>query len=493
MKINSIEIIHTNDYPQKYIFSPNANLIASSGKNSMGKTSLVRFIIWGMGFDVALTSNFNPADCETSIELYHNDVRKLIRKNGQIEAFFKETSIKYSLPDQEALLMRSLLPMFSDQVREQILGFMYFDQDAGYHDWNRNVVTQRLAKDRSYKISIDALLAELANFDYSNYLKKMKSFENVKEQTKSLNKMIDSIAENLKFSDPKNIKRSIQQISDQISVKQLQLSQVKSKKNLFISGLQDSENFYKLLDKLSIKARVDNKVINIDRENVVVDKVQKVRSTNFLKYYSNQEDKLTKELESLIAQRQIIKSTDDSNDLELISKENSFVRLQQLLSSSGIQSSDSKAVYTDVSAAESRSKAELKNQIKNSDPYSDIWNVIISLGKSVGLSSLINQHHNGLLDRTIKSSGATRSLIIMVYRLGILKYLCAKAGLVLPLILDSPASQEMDSENLTSLLGMIKINFSDFQLIVATNQESSFTFSKNILISNGVLGSLNQE
>ena len=90
----------------------------------------------------------------------------------------------------------------------------------------------------------------------------------------------------------------------------------------------------------------------------------------------------------------------------------------------------------------------------------------------------------------ISESGAQRSLVVVAYRLGIMKYLYETYKIATPLVLDSPASSEMDTANLNRLLLMITKKFPEFQIIVATNQKTDVEFTNKITLINGVVDTL---
>ncbi|MFC6163221.1 hypothetical protein ACFP3T_00775 [Lactiplantibacillus dongliensis] len=494
MLIDSINIIYSNTAPKQYSLSDTSTLMSSDGKNTKGKTSLIRFLIWGLGFNVSLTNQFKLMYSETVITLKDSPFISINRKGNKVILKSDDNENSYSLPNDEDKVLKLIFPNVPVDILPQLLGFMYFDQDGGYKAWNRNVVTQRLGNDRSYKISIESLLASLGKVDYQDFLSKQKSLDKVKKETTNFGNLLNSIYHISPdtHAELANVESDIQNLNDQISQRELELTRIKNKRMIYSSSLKDQNNFNSLLKKLSIKIKVGKNIVNVTDENIIQDRHLNTRLTEFEKHYRHMENTMSKELNNLKEKRDVLISTHtEPNDPEnLFNSENNFKHLLDLLRSSGISLQDTHAATSDISTAAIKNNKEFKEDIKKTPAYSDIWNTIVFLASKIGLSGSINHHNNRLLASKISESGARRSLTVISYRLGILRYLYDTYNIQPPLIFDSPASSEMDTENLNVLLSMITSQFSEFQTIIATNQETDTFFDKKIIIQDGVIGTL---
>ena len=246
--------------------------------------------------------------------------------------------------------MKVMFPSVPSKVLSQILGFMYFDQDGGYKAWNRNVVTQRLGNDRSYKISIESLLAELGKVDYEAYHSKDKSLEKVKNETTNFTELLGSI-HSVDMDDDKTTELydEVKDLNDRISKKELELSRVKDKRVMYSSSLRDQENFKKLLKKLSIKVKVGNEIVSVVDDNIVQDKHLHTRLSEYEKHYHGLEKALQSEVDNLRQKRDVWALTqNDKKTNTLFNSENSFKRLLNLLRTSGISTDDSRAATADI-------------------------------------------------------------------------------------------------------------------------------------------------
>ncbi|MBT9671109.1 hypothetical protein GPK34_03575 [Secundilactobacillus kimchicus] len=497
MYLNKISIDYSDaadSGKQEYEFSKKGTLITSRGRNTKGKTSLIRFILWGMGFDVALTSHFHYQNANTEIFLEREDeTLKLTRKANILELESANGVERFKLSDNENELLRSVFKKVSGKLLDQILGFFYFDQDGGYKAWNRNYVTQRLSNDRSYKISIESLLAEFEGADYQYYLDQQAAYNKAKSKTKGLQSFLESALVERQTSVSQNVEERITILNDEIAKRQLELENIQSRIQTYSRNLKDFNNLRDLVKKLSLDILINGKVYNVNESNLVENKNLKIRLTETVKYYDSRKKQLSKEIDDLQSDRLELMPQNEVEHDSFFNVPNDYFDLINAVSHSGITISSVETAYDEINQKQKSSKDEFMNMVKKGRAYDEIWNNIVDFASITGLSDQINIHKNRLLDDRLGESGAQRALTVMVYRLGVLKFIQDKYDFTLPLILDSPASSEMDENNLSLVLSAVKTMLPDNQLIVATNQNSDFAFDKEISIERGVLQTLVDE
>lgn len=501
MLIKSITIKYSNisgNFSKKYSFGKTKiNLISSDGINSKGKTSLIRFIIWGLGYNISLTSEFSSPYAETKIELGQSDLSTIVRKRNKIEFHYKDNTVKsLTLPDDALEIEKSIFSSITtdvDDVYKQLIGYFYFEQDSGYHAWNRGSVIQQLDDDSvSYKINIDALLAAWVNVDYDKYLRQKSYYTTATDATMGLTKLIDT-AKNISLNNSNQEKA--QQISDKISQLTLELERVKERKAIYSQRIKDYESFYDLIDKLAINIKHNGKIIPVTRDNLLDDKRLNFKLRGYKGYYSDLEKKLEKDIKDLKKDRSLLLTiTADDKQTELIEADNNYQKIQKSVLSTGISFEESDSVHKQMSGLKNEWENKFKDKLINSDAYTDIWNNIVELAQDLefrGSSKYFGIKENNLLRRKMPFSGADRTMAVLVYRLGILLYLEKIFDIKLPIIIDSIASQEMDKINLASVISMLKKHFKGHQIIIATNQTVNVTKDINkMLITDGVFGTL---
>lgn len=141
MIFNSIKISEGNI--QRVIeFSDRNNLIHSMS-NSKGKTTLLRILLYSIGYSIPNTKHikFEDLEIESTITLDNGDCITLHRnsrdfitlKNGNDETVF-------ILSSQETDLHKIFFNASNHELISNLLGLFYFDQEKGWTLLNRGVV-----------------------------------------------------------------------------------------------------------------------------------------------------------------------------------------------------------------------------------------------------------------------------------------------------------------------------------------------------------------
>lgn len=120
-------------------FSSKANLIHSEN-NSCGKTTLLRFVLYGLGYNIPNTRKikFNSCDVELFVCLDNGERIKLVRCNAiTLVLHTDESQQTFVLPEQENELHSRLFGTQNADILSNLLGAFYLDQEKGWTLLNR--------------------------------------------------------------------------------------------------------------------------------------------------------------------------------------------------------------------------------------------------------------------------------------------------------------------------------------------------------------------
>ena len=115
-------------------FSEGVNLIHSE-KNSCGKTTLLRFMLYALGYNIPNTRKIKFDRCEVELEIEcEMPGTVLLRRYSDIaiEATFGDRKSTFVLPEQKADLHKIIFGTGNIDILENILGAFYVDQEKGY-------------------------------------------------------------------------------------------------------------------------------------------------------------------------------------------------------------------------------------------------------------------------------------------------------------------------------------------------------------------------
>ncbi len=138
MKFISISI-KDHFLSRKEKFSHYVNLIHSK-ENTRGKTTLIRMLLYSLGYNIPNTQNFKfeHYNISTIIETKEKQQIELVRNNSEyIIADFNGEKRTFVLPSQLYELHRLIFHIENVDVFNNLLGAFYFDQEKGWTLLNR--------------------------------------------------------------------------------------------------------------------------------------------------------------------------------------------------------------------------------------------------------------------------------------------------------------------------------------------------------------------
>lgn len=443
-------------------FSAGVNLIHSE-KNSCGKTTLLRFMLYALGYNIPNTRKFKFSRCEVELEIEVDTIGIVFFRrynNNILEVTLENKKRTFILPEQRIDLHKRIFRTQNIDILENLLGAFYVDQEKGWTLLNRGVVIG------SIHFNIEELIRGLAGYDCSGLirkeaqtsreLKKYKQMFSIAQYKETLNEELGTL-----IADG---------YEDEIDVAMNQLmlrkKQLKFELRRIDNTLADNKRFKKFIGdmKLLIEAP-DGSVFPVKENNIVgmndvVDLLitkRKLVSTELNKI-SSQLDKLEKEKSKEYEQLEFYKS---ASQLDLFDKRLAQIPLNPL------------AIKQEIARLEKEIKL-IRNKITNLTKNDN--KVVLEMAKNVikyaeelGLGNQEIIPASYIFTSNLKElSGAVLHKMIFAFRLA---YIIAIENVIkvkLPIILDSPSGKEVDQSNIKLMMDILKRDFSDHQIIIAS-------------------------
>ena len=161
-------------YERKIEFTNGVNLIYSQ-RNSRGKTTLLRLMLYGLGYDIPSTRKLKFDKCYIELEAEFENLGqvKLIRnKKELIEVIINGEIQTYVLPSEQKKLHALLYNSYNDDILSNLLGVYYVDQEKGWTLLNRGIVIG------SIRFNIESLVRGLSGIDCNDLIRKEKKISN---------------------------------------------------------------------------------------------------------------------------------------------------------------------------------------------------------------------------------------------------------------------------------------------------------------------------
>lgn len=449
-------------------FSEGVNLIHSE-KNSCGKTTLLRFMLYALGYNIPNTRKIKFDRCEVELEIECEMAGTvLLRRYSDIaiEATFEDRKSTFVLPEQKADLHKIIFGTGNIDILENILGAFYVDQEKGWTLLNRGVVIG------SIHFNIEELIRGLAGCDCSDLIRKESQLS--RELTKY--KQMFSVAQYKETLDEESgtlVADSYEEETD-VAINQLLLrkKQLKAELRRIDNTLSDNRRFKKFVVdmKLLIEAP-DGSVFPVTENNIVgmndaIDLLvakRKIVSTEFAKI-SSQLDRLEKEKDKEYEQLEFYKS---ARQLEIFDKRIARMPINPL------------AIKQEIGKLEKEIKSvrtEITNITKNNNKVvSALSQDVIKYAEELGLGNQETIPASYLFTSNLKElSGAVLHKTAFAFRLAYIIAIENALKIKLPIILDSPSGKEVDHANIKLMMDILKRDFADHQIIIASIFEYDF-------------------
>lgn len=155
-------------FERAIIFSEGVNLIHSE-KNSCGKTTLLRFMLYALGYNIPNTRKIKFDRCEVELVIECETVGQiLLLRHGDIaiEATVKDQKRTFVLPEQQNDLHTIIFGTENVDILGNLLGAFYVDQEKGWTLLNRGIVIG------SIHFKIEELIRGLSDCDCSELIRK---------------------------------------------------------------------------------------------------------------------------------------------------------------------------------------------------------------------------------------------------------------------------------------------------------------------------------
>jgi len=453
-------------FERDIIFEEGANLIFSK-KNSCGKTTLIRLMLYALGFPVPSTKKIKFEKCFTRVEMVLDTGKTvfLIRENSYAISFFCNAEEEiYVLPEQMCTLHSKLFGTNNIDILNNILGTFYFDQEKGWTLLNRGVVIG------SIHFNIDELVRGISGKDCSELIAKEKRIGadlSKYRQMFSIAQYRESVGGDSLTSETYPEKKTIE--IEQLRMKQSSIEREIRRINQSIAGNKKFQEYVADM-KLLIKTG-DGQCVTVTRDNIVG---------------------LNDSIELLVAKKKML-----SCELaQTVSKIEKFLREQEkedgqlsfFESESLAEAFDKKivaipmnqiAIKKEIEKLEKEQKQirEEIAKISRSDNavVQSMYNTIVKYARELGIGDSESITRKYLFTSNLKElSGAVLHKTVFAFKMAYILELEKYLHIKLPIVLDSPSGKEVDQENIELMMNILKRDFQENQIIIASIYEYSF-------------------
>ena len=479
MRIKEIHVVE-GLFERKIEFINQTNLIFSEA-NSCGKTTLIRLILYSLGYQIPNTKNIKFENCSVkcSLELDNGKIILLHRPNCFSISIIGEDRA-FALPEQLDDLHALLFGTNNKDILHNVLGSFYCDQEKGWTLLNRGVVIG------SIHFNIEELVRGISGLDCSELIarerqvnsdlskyKQMYSIALYRDSVQQDNLIAESYEEKMDaelqqlMMEKSNLQREIIRVGQSISNNKRFMDFINEMKLLVVAedgqqitvtkdnivGLNDS------VDYLIAKKKILLQDLSVILKKIDVATSQQKKEKKQLAFFSSESlaEVFDKQIVKLPMNQIAIKKAMDG-----LEKERNQLRTEI----SKISKSDNSVVMS-------------------------LYKTVVKYATELGVGNSESVTSKYLFTSNLKElSGAVLHKLVFAFKLGYIKEIERSLGIKLPIILDSPRGKEVDEKNISLMMGILKKDFKDNQIIIASIYEYDFETLKKIEIKGNLINSL---
>jgi hypothetical protein len=464
----------------KYVAFSHRNLINSS-ENSVGKTTLIRLILFAMGFAIPSTQKVNFNNLITRIYIENNSKNYLlIRSKDSVKIYEDDSYIETFNVRVENEIGVVIFGITNNLIINNILATFYFDQEKGWTLLNRGTVIGGI------KFNIEEYLEGMSQNELGQYrqsvlrLNKDIAFYSQLKKLIEINDDRERKVNDFNWSDVKNKENQIRTIDLDIEQTESQISQLKEVRN-------DNQKVMRMVDSLNLVVRTDSgDSIIVSKDNVENFKI----NTSIL-------DIRISSLNKQLDKKKALKNELQSNlqNIQLFNMESRVDKFKESVKNLNMTPQSFELILKDLRAKRRELNQKIKNIMNDSNLANELYSLIIKYSEVLGVKDYIDETTDFILTSNLKRySGAVLHLIVFAYRMALLKLLERHLKVKPPIIIDSPLSGELDEENVNKMFELLKNEFDDYQLIVASINDLkniAFNWDDKITIHNTLFESIN--
>ena len=456
MIINSLTITEGKK-TKTYEFSSRANLIHSC-ENTVGKTTLLRLILYALGYQIPNTKNMKFEKCVTQMFLEENGKTYHIKRENEYLLVDNGTATEYYiLPTELNQFHAIVFGTDNNDILNNLLGTFYMDQEKGWTLLNRGKVIG------SVSFSVEKLILGLSG---RNYQKLQEELQLIEREIKKYQQMRD-IAQYQReiYAEKGDIIHDTydETLQRDLSVYMFDVESLRKELKQITETIADNTSIRKFIEKMSLWVKApDGTKVPVNKDTIIgLDD-----NNDFLlsrkRLLTSQIAKLEQEIEKL---RNMIYYQSQQHTTETLIK-----AFDKNLSQISI---DAKAVANILNELIER-QVEVRRQLtelakNNNDILEQMYSDISSYGIELGLTRYMSSGIGFVFTRNLKElTGATLMKMVFAFKMAYIRAVDRVLNIKLPLILDSPSGKELDQHNIQKLMDIINRDFSAHQVIVAS-------------------------
>lgn len=457
MNIKSFKVREITSVEDKIIDFDTGVILIFSQKNSTGKTTFIRSLLYSLGFQIPNTELVKFENYEFFTELEEKDKKfEVYRKGNYLVINGKE----YDLPIEQKEALSTLFDIQNNELLENFLGVHYFDQEKGWTLLNRGVI---IGKNR---FGIESYFRGLKNdesqesYELAEQLKatqkKIAQYRlmlNVAEYQETLKSDFDSKLDYVTYNE--------EQESTLLALK-MELDEINSELSMLENVMKNNKNFSDFIESKSVF------VVSPDGGTPF-----RVTKDSLFNYNDNTEINQTRR-KMLIMKRNTIKR-EIAKIESTIERQYTFESVvsvddeltKRLANIKGLSAVQIKSTINSYEKQRKKINKNLMLRTKADNPWVNrAYDLLMKYCEELGIPE---GYKLDIFTNKLKSkTGSILHKLVFIHKLVYIQLLKEKTGINYPIFCDSPSGREVEKETVELMLNILLRDFSEHQIFIAS-------------------------
>lgn len=472
LQVNSMQQTLLYDNQKIFTFSPKVNVVFSK-ENSVGKTTLLRMLMYALGYPIPNTRGIRFSDYETILTVIGANESEFVltRNRDYIEIVNDGTEKGYSLPTEQSEIHALIFGIENLEVVDNLLGAFYVDQEKGWTLLNRGKVIGNI------HFSIESLLRGLSNKSNDELAQRLSVVRRELQKYKHMLNVAKYKAEINKLGETAYSDSPADEIETALEVLYCARKPLEEELRRIKSVIRKNTSFEKYITSFRLRVKTpDGHEIPVNKDTLVgyADTVNLLIAKQKIVY---------EQLSTIDRKIRLLRDKQDSeqmlfkvkSDLEQFDSEISKIEVDALATRRIISKLEEERKYLEE---------RVITRIKQNNPLvAELHRLISQYATRLGLDEkYVSARSDYIFTNDLKSlSGAIFHKVVFAFKVSYVKLISNHTGVCLPVILDSPRGREVSEENVNDMMAILAEDYAEHQIIIASIYNSYDFAGKNII------------
>ena len=472
LQVNSMQQTFLDDNQKTFNFTPGVNVVFSK-KNSVGKTTLLRILMYALGYPIPNTRGIHFSDYETILTVMSANESEFVltRNRDYIEITHDGTEKGYSLPTEQSEIHASIFGIENLEVVDNLLGAFYVDQEKGWTLLNRGKVIGNI------HFSLESLLRGLSDKSNDELSQRLSV---VKRELRKYRHMLDVAkykAEINKLGETVYSDSPADEIDTALEVLYCERKPLEEELRRIKSVVRKNSSFEKYITSFRLRVKTP------DGDEIPVNKDTLVGYADTAHLLVAKQKIICEQLTAIDRKIHQLKTKQDRESM-LFDVKSSLEQFDSEISKIDVDALATQRIIAKLEKERKDLEGQVITSVKQNNPLvAELHGLISQYATRLGLDEkYVSARNDYIFTNDLKSlSGAIFHKVVFAFKISYVALIRKHTGVCLPIILDSPSGREVSEENVNEMMAILSENYAEHQIIIASIYNSYHFDSKNVI------------